>query len=146
MIEESRTVFYFFDYERSEILLLLNKKKKEWNFTNFLVGIEIDNSFILYGDSPQRVISLLGKPEAVSLKNTNRNIYRRSSENKEEEDFEFDYFYSYFSFGIDILFSAETHRVIKFILHTNFPNCPHFNLYNKCQYRYFSFSFKLYVA
>lgn len=96
-------------------------------------GIEFDNQLLLFGDSPQKVISLLGRPQSLSVKTSNSNIYRRV--NVEEEEYEFDYFFTYFAIGIDILFSVETHKIIKFILHTNFPNSPHFNLYNKCQYK-----------
>lgn len=101
------------------------------------LGIELDNQLLLFGDSPQKVISLLGRPQSLSVKTSNSNIYRRV--NVEEEEYEFDYFFTYFSIGIDILFSVETHKIIKFILHTNFPNSPQFNLYNKCQYKYLFF-------
>jgi len=125
--------FYIFEPDSKDSSKIETNSKSQIVIVHPSEGIEIDNSFILYGDSPQRVKSLLGKTEAVSVKNTNRNIYRRSD--KDDEEFEFDYFFTYFSLGIDVLFSAETHTVIKFILHTNFPNCPHFKLYSKCQYR-----------
>ena len=37
--------------------------------------------------------------------------------------------------GIDVLFSGATHRVIKFVLHTNLPGHPEFNVYSKCNFR-----------
>jgi len=67
-------------------------------------GIEMGNQLLLFGDSPQKVISLLGRPQSLSVKTSNSNIYRRVS--VEEEEYEFDYFFTYFSIGIDILFSV----------------------------------------
>jgi hypothetical protein len=45
-----------------------------------------------------------------------------------------DYFYNYFSRGIDILFDGQTHRIKKFVLHTNFPGHTDFNCYIKCNF------------
>ena len=36
--------------------------------------------------------------------------------------------------GLDILFSGATHRVRKFVLHTNAPGHPDFSLYAKCNF------------
>lgn len=45
-----------------------------------------------------------------------------------------DYFYNYFTLGIDILFNGDTHRVKKFLLHTNFPGHYNFNIYYRCDF------------
>ena len=44
-----------------------------------------------------------------------------------------DYFFNYFSLGLDILFDAS-HRVKKFVLHTNFPGHYDFNIYHRCEF------------
>ena len=36
--------------------------------------------------------------------------------------------------GVDILFCGRTHRVKKFVLRTNVPGHPLFNLYLKCNF------------
>jgi hypothetical protein len=36
--------------------------------------------------------------------------------------------------GLDILFNGKTHRVRKFVLHTNVPGHPDFNVYAKCNF------------
>ena len=36
--------------------------------------------------------------------------------------------------GLDILFDGQTHKVKKFVLHTNVPGHPDFNVYAKCNF------------
>uniref|UniRef100_A0A0R0F6N4 Uncharacterized protein n=1 Tax=Glycine max TaxID=3847 RepID=A0A0R0F6N4_SOYBN len=45
-----------------------------------------------------------------------------------------DYFYNYFTCGLDILFDGQTHKIKKFVLHTNFPGHADFNSYIKCNF------------
>ncbi|XVF17985.1 hypothetical protein REPUB_Repub10bG0172600 [Reevesia pubescens] len=45
-----------------------------------------------------------------------------------------DYFYNYFTRGLDILFDGQTHKVKKFVLHTNYPGHADFNSYIKCNF------------
>ncbi|GFQ06614.1 upf0183 protein at3g51130 [Phtheirospermum japonicum] len=45
-----------------------------------------------------------------------------------------DYFYNYFTRGLDILFDGQTHKIKKFVLHTNYPGHPDFNSYMKCNF------------
>ncbi|MQL98696.1 hypothetical protein Taro_031416 [Colocasia esculenta] len=56
-----------------------------------------------------------------------------------------DYFYNYYSRGLDILFDGQlrisnpivdlqTHKIKKFVLHTNFPGHSDFNSYTKCNF------------
>lgn len=45
-----------------------------------------------------------------------------------------DYFYNYFLLGLDVLLDGVTHRVKKFILHTNFVDRPDFAQYAKCNF------------
>ncbi|KAJ6678728.1 UPF0183 PROTEIN C16ORF70 [Salix viminalis] len=39
-----------------------------------------------------------------------------------------------FTRGLDILFDGQTHRIKKFVLHTNYPGHADFNLYIKCNF------------
>lgn len=45
-----------------------------------------------------------------------------------------DYFYNYFARGFDILFDGKTHKIKKFILHSNYPGHADFNSYLKCNF------------
>uniref|UniRef100_A0A2P2L9S6 Uncharacterized protein n=1 Tax=Rhizophora mucronata TaxID=61149 RepID=A0A2P2L9S6_RHIMU len=45
-----------------------------------------------------------------------------------------DYFYNYFTRGLDILFDGQTHKIKKFVLHTNYPGHADFNSYIKCNF------------
>ncbi|VVD02426.1 unnamed protein product [Leptidea sinapis] len=45
-----------------------------------------------------------------------------------------DYFFNYFTLGLDVLFDARTHRVKKFVLHTNYPGHYNFNMYHRCEF------------
>ncbi|XP_043707922.1 PHAF1 protein At3g51130-like isoform X2 [Telopea speciosissima] len=49
-----------------------------------------------------------------------------------------DYFYNYFTRGLDILFDGQTHKIKKFVLHTNFPGHADFNSYIKCNFVIYS--------
>ncbi|XP_042493914.1 PHAF1 protein At3g51130 isoform X2 [Macadamia integrifolia] len=49
-----------------------------------------------------------------------------------------DYFYNYFTRGLDILFDGQTHKIKKFVLHTNFPGHADFNSYIKCNFLIYS--------
>ncbi|KAI1235453.1 hypothetical protein IHE44_0002316 [Lamprotornis superbus] len=62
---------------------------------------------VYFGDSCQDVLSTLGSPHKVFYK----------SEDK------------------DILFDANTHKVKKFVLHTNYPGHYNFNIYHRCEFK-----------
>lgn len=36
---------------------------------------------------------------------------------------------------MDILFDANTHKVKKFVLHTNYPGHYNFNIYHRCEFK-----------
>ena len=36
--------------------------------------------------------------------------------------------------GLDVLFCGQTHRIKKFVLHTNYPQHTSFGIYNKCHF------------
>lgn len=43
-------------------------------------------------------------------------------------------FYWFWNFFEDILFDVQTHKIKKFVLHTNFPGHADFNSYIKCNF------------
>jgi hypothetical protein len=51
-----------------------------------------------------------------------------------EEGFR-DYAFNYFGHGLDIVLDGGTHAIKKIVLHTNFPACYNFNMYQKCHFR-----------
>nr|XP_002741257.2 PREDICTED: UPF0183 protein C16orf70 homolog [Saccoglossus kowalevskii] len=65
---------------------------------------------VRFGDSCQSILSAIGSPSKVFYK----------SEDKMK---------------IDILFDAGTHKLKKFILHTNYPGHYNFNMYYRCDCR-----------
>eukprot|EP00698_Gefionella_okellyi_P008550 TRINITY_DN2123_c0_g1_i13.p1 TRINITY_DN2123_c0_g1~~TRINITY_DN2123_c0_g1_i13.p1 ORF type:complete len:441 (+),score=50.16 TRINITY_DN2123_c0_g1_i13:1467-2789(+) len=74
------------------------------------------NVAIQFGTGVQDVLQSLGTPETV--------IYNPNES----------YFYNYRRFGFDVLFTSDTHRICKIVLHTNFPGNTAFGEYNKCNF------------
>ncbi|CAK0785960.1 hypothetical protein CVIRNUC_009173 [Coccomyxa viridis] len=85
---------------------------------------------ISFGDSPQDVWSELGAPSSTAAKSTDSMLMQMRSGDAPGAD----YFYTYHSRGLDILFDGQTHKVKKFVLHTNVPGHPDFNVYAKCNF------------
>ncbi|KRZ57794.1 Uncharacterized protein T02_5730 [Trichinella nativa] len=100
---------------------------------------EMLNRLILFGDSCQKVASALGFPNAVYYKSEDKMRIHLPSAQRTKCNEKSDYFYNYFTMGLDILFDATSHRVKKFVLHTNYPGHYDFGIYNRC-----NFNFKLY--
>jgi hypothetical protein len=95
------------------------------------------NSTLSFGNTPQDALTVLGSPQHISYKKSNPlSIHERLHvrDRSEVRDFQYDYFYNYFDIGLDILFDASAHCIKKFIVHTNFPTHPNFNLYQKCNF------------
>jgi len=63
-----------------------------------------------------------------------RNASTTTTATTHSREFQYDYFYNYFDLGLDILFDASGHYIKKFVVHTNFPTHPNFNLYQKCNF------------
>ncbi|KRZ74023.1 UPF0183 protein C16orf70 -like protein, partial [Trichinella papuae] len=101
---------------------------------------ELLNRRILFGDSCQKVASALGFPSAVYYKSEDKMRIHLPSAQRTRCNEKSDYFYNYFTMGLDILFDATSHRVKKFVLHTNYPGHYDFGIYNRC-----NFNIKLYV-
>jgi len=87
---------------------------------------------LTFNSSTQDLISELGPPTRVYYKEEDKMRIHSNASNTTGYP---DYFYNYFSVGIDFLIDAHTHKVKKFILHTNFPTHYEFNQYVKCNFR-----------
>jgi len=93
------------------------------------------NREINFGMSCQDVTSMLGTPSQVFYKSEDKmkihspNVHRHISVPRRS-----DYFFNYFTLGFDILFDAKTHKIKKFIVHTNFPGHYNFNIYHRCEF------------
>ncbi|CAH1269241.1 C16orf70 [Branchiostoma lanceolatum] len=90
---------------------------------------------IMFGDSAQEVTSYLGSPSKVFYKSEDKMRIHSPSPRKLAPSKSSDYFFNYFTLGLDVLFDANTHRVKKFILQTNFPGHYNFNIYYRCDFR-----------
>jgi hypothetical protein len=87
-----------------------------------------------FGASPQDVWAELGRPCGIHQKQVDPMVIHSASDPRPRTALCGDYFYNYFARGIDILFDGQTHRIKKFVLHTNFPGHTDFNCYIKCNF------------
>uniref|UniRef100_A0A7N5KHG9 Phagophore assembly factor 1 n=1 Tax=Ailuropoda melanoleuca TaxID=9646 RepID=A0A7N5KHG9_AILME len=83
---------------------------------------------VYFGDSCQDVLSMLGSPHKVFYKSEDKMKIHSPSPHKQVPSKCNDYFFNYFTLGVDILFDANTHKVKKFVLHTNYPGHYNFNM------------------
>uniref|UniRef100_A0A8C5P264 Uncharacterized protein n=1 Tax=Jaculus jaculus TaxID=51337 RepID=A0A8C5P264_JACJA len=88
-----------------------------------------------FGDSCQDVLSMLGSPHKVFYKSEDKMKIHSPSPHKQAPSKCNDYFYNYFNLGVDVLFDANTHKVKKFVLHTNYPGRYNFNIYHRCEFK-----------
>jgi len=89
---------------------------------------------VYFGDSVQDVLSALGAPSREFFKAEDKmKIHSPGAYLKSIKSCGSDYFFNYFTLGLDILFDAS-HRVKKFVLHTNFPGHYDFNIYHRCDF------------
>ncbi|KAJ6420196.1 hypothetical protein OIU84_030160 [Salix udensis] len=89
---------------------------------------------IPFGASPQDVWTELGHPCGIHQKQVDQMVIHSASDPRPRTTLCGDYFYNYFTRGLDILFDGQTHRIKKFVLHTNYPGHADFNLYIKCNF------------
>ncbi|KAF3646667.1 UPF0183 protein [Capsicum baccatum] len=94
----------------------------------------IGGQHILFGASPQDVWTELGRPCGVHQKQVDQMVIHSASDPRPKTTLCGDYFYNYFTRGLDILFDGQTHKIKKFILHTNYPGHADFNTYMKCNF------------
>ncbi|CAL8082703.1 unnamed protein product [Calicophoron daubneyi] len=81
---------------------------------------------------PDDVLSALGSPSRIFYKTEDKMKIHLPQSYRLEQPRRSDYFYNYLTMGLDILFDARTHQVIKFVLHTNQPGEYTFNTYYRC--------------
>lgn len=94
----------------------------------------VGGQHIPFGASPQDVWSELGRPCEIHQKQVDQMVIHNASDTSPRTTLCGDYFYNYFTRGIDILFDSQTHKIKKFVLHTNFPGHADFNSYIKCNF------------
>lgn len=90
---------------------------------------------VRFDDSAQEVLTMLGSPSKVFYKSEDKMKIHSADAHKRVHSNKADYFFNYFTLGIDILFDADSHRVKKFLLHTNYPGHYNFNIYCRCEFK-----------
>uniref|UniRef100_A0A0D6R3Y6 Uncharacterized protein n=1 Tax=Araucaria cunninghamii TaxID=56994 RepID=A0A0D6R3Y6_ARACU len=94
----------------------------------------VGGQHIPFGASPQDVWSELGPPCGIHQKQVDQMMIHSALDSQTKTTMCKDYFYNYFKRGLDILFDGQTHKIKKFVLHTNFPGHADFNSYIKCNF------------
>ncbi|XP_078160931.1 PHAF1 protein At3g51130 [Carex rostrata] len=98
------------------------------------IWFTVGGQHIPFAASPQDIWTELGRPCGIHQKQVDQMVIHSASDPRPRTTLCGDYFYNYFSRGIDILFDGQTHKIKKFVLHTNFPGHSDFNSYMKCNY------------
>ncbi|KAM0970293.1 hypothetical protein ACFX13_018651 [Malus domestica] len=93
---------------------------------------------IPFGASPQDVWTELGRPCGIHQKQVDQMVIHSGLDTRPRTTLCGDYFYNYFTRGLDILFDGQTHKIKKFVLHTNYPGHADFNSYIKCNFVIFA--------
>ncbi|XP_076960128.1 PHAF1 protein At3g51130-like isoform X2 [Bidens hawaiensis] len=94
----------------------------------------VGGQHIPFGASPQDVWTELGRPDGIHQKQVDQMVIHSASDPRPKTTLCGDYFYNYFARGFDILFDGQTHKIKKFVLHTNYPGHADFNSYIKCNF------------
>ncbi|XP_015889692.3 PHAF1 protein At3g51130 isoform X1 [Ziziphus jujuba] len=94
----------------------------------------VGGQHIPFGASPQDVWTELGRPCGIHQKQVDQMVIHSASDPRPKTTLCGDYFYNYFARGVDILFDGQTHKIKKFVLHTNYPGHADFNSYIKCNF------------
>ncbi|TQE08022.1 hypothetical protein C1H46_006296 [Malus baccata] len=96
---------------------------------------------IPFGASPQASFDVwteLGRPCGIHQKQVDQMVIHSGLDTRPRTTLCGDYFYNYFTRGLDILFDGQTHKIKKFVLHTNYPGHADFNSYIKCNFVIFA--------
>ncbi|KAL7192987.1 hypothetical protein ACSBR2_024739 [Camellia fascicularis] len=101
----------------------------------------VGRQHIPFGASPQDVWTELGRPCGIHQKQVDQMVIHSASDPRPRTTLCGDYFYNYFTRGLDILFDGQTHKIKKFVLHTNYPGHADFNSYIKCNFAIYSSDF-----
>ncbi|CAN6563253.1 unnamed protein product [Malus baccata var. baccata] len=80
----------------------------------------------------------LGRPCGIHQKQVDQMVIHSGLDPRPRTTLCGDYFYNYFTRGLDILFDGQTHKIKKFVLHTNYPGHADFNSYIKCNFAIFA--------
>jgi len=91
-------------------------------------------SELLFNDSCQDVMSVLGTPSSVYYKSEEFNKLALNDNIQSLPNQQNDFFYNYITLGLDILFNSDTNRATKIVLHSNFPCHYNFNSYFMCNF------------
>ncbi|XP_074564334.1 PHAF1 protein At3g51130 [Curcuma longa] len=94
----------------------------------------VGGQHIPFGASPQDIWTELGPPCGIHQKQVDQMVIHSASDPRPRTTLCGDYFYNYFSRGLDILFDGQTHRIKKFVLHTNVLGHSDFDSYMKCNF------------
>ncbi|XP_002125726.1 phagosome assembly factor 1 [Ciona intestinalis] len=95
---------------------------------------------VRFGDTVQDVLTEIGSPCQTFYKLEDKMRIHSASPHKLSPTQHSDYFYNYFTLGLDILFDGNSHRVKKFVLHSNHPGHYNFNIYYRCEFKIDLFS------
>ncbi|KAK6125727.1 hypothetical protein DH2020_040531 [Rehmannia glutinosa] len=94
----------------------------------------VGSQHIPFGASPQDVWTELGRPCGIHQKQVDQMVIHSALDPRPRTTLCGDYFYNYFTRGLDILFDGQTHKIKKFVLHSNYPGHSDFNSYMKCNF------------
>jgi hypothetical protein len=146
------------DVFSSKIRLIRDKSKTKGLHLNLFMNstqssssssIQYFDAEIYFNDTCQDILTLIGTPSSVYFKfseelnklNNGSSSLNYLMNNSGQQTLDVvnncqknDYFYNYITLGMDILFSAETNRCTKFVLHSNFPCHFNFNSYFMCNF------------
>ncbi|CAK8688040.1 phagosome assembly factor 1-like [Clavelina lepadiformis] len=100
-------------------------------------GLKLKTSIrcVRFDDTAQDVLSEIGNPCQTFYKLEDKMKIHSSRAHKMAPSDHSDYFYNYFTLGLDILFDGSTHKVKKFILHSNHPGHYNFNIYYRSEFK-----------
>eukprot|EP00049_Salpingoeca_infusionum_P023426 m.12033 g.12033 ORF g.12033 m.12033 type:complete len:615 (-) comp5799_c0_seq1:307-2151(-) len=96
-------------------------------------GIKVRGTRIVFGDTCQKVLTVLGAPDDVFYKTQDRmSIY--NAHHPDTKTCTTPFFFNYLKLGFDILFRGTTKTVVKFIFHNNIPGHFDFSMYSRCHF------------
>ncbi|KAK3011607.1 hypothetical protein RJ639_011675 [Escallonia herrerae] len=98
------------------------------------IWFAVGGQHIPFGASPQDAWTELGRPCGIHQKQVDQMVIHSASDPRPKTTLCGDYFYNYFTRGLDILFDGQTHKIKKFVLHSNYPGHADFNSYRKCNF------------
>lgn len=122
----------FIKIERLDCIIPLGKIKIIFQSHPDLIN---DYEIILNKTLQQDILSIIGPPDEIFLKNDSRLTIHEKKDSKEDNH---EIFHNYFRYGFDILYDISSNqgsKIKKIILHNNLPNSLFFQKYKKCIWR-----------